>query len=107
MPLRQSLLGEIRQALGAAVLPSLTTATAASDLYEAYLFGLVLEAARTQGADVRLCCIRGGVPNPFIFRTSPGYLNSRRRNYGYAEIEFTSCPVLEAHLGVRVSGHSR
>src|SRR4051812_28193924 len=106
MPIRPTLLAEIQQALGSATVPSLTNASAVSDIYEAYLFSLVLQAARTEGADVTLACINGGVPSTFVFRTSPGYLNSQHRNYGYALIEFPGCPALEAHLGVRVSGHS-
>lgn len=106
MAVRPNLLAEIQQALGSSIIPSLTQSSAVSDLYEAYLFSLVLRAARTEGAVVTLACINGGVPNPFIFRTSPGYLNSDRHNYGYAVIRFAGCPTLEAHLGVRVSGHS-
>ena len=106
MPLRANLLAEVQQALGAAVVPSLTTSSHVNDVYEAYLFSLVIQAARVEGATVTLGCINGGMPNPFVFRTSPGYLNSRHRNYGYAVIDFTGCPALEAHLGVRVSGHS-
>ena len=106
MPIRPNLLADIQAALGPAIVPSLTTASAVNDLYEAYLFSLILRAARLQGALVTLTCISGGQPAPFVFRTSPGYLNSRRRNYGHAVIEFPDCPPLEAHLGVRISGHS-
>jgi hypothetical protein len=106
LAIRPNLLAEIQQAIGAATLPSLTVASAVNDLYEAYLFSLVLRAARVERATVRLACIGNGIPDPFVFRTSPGYLNSRRRNYGYAVVEFPGCPSLEAHLGVRVSGHS-
>ena len=77
-----------------------------SDIYEAYLFSLVLRAARIEDATVTLACIEGGTPNPFVIRTSPGYLNSHQRNYGFAVIHFPGCTALEAHLGVRVSGHS-
>ena len=106
LPIRANLLTEIKQALGAAVVPSLTSTAAVGDVYEAYLFSLVLRAARAEDATVTLACIQGGTPNPFVFRTSPGYLNSRHRNYGYAIIQLPGCPSLEAHLGVRVSGHS-
>jgi hypothetical protein len=92
--------------LGPAVTPSLTAQSAPSDLYEGYLFTLILDAARTEGAQVTLRAVGGGFPNPFVFRTSPGYLNSSRHNYGYAEIAFHQRPVLEAHVGVRVTGHS-
>ena len=106
MPIRANLLAEIKQALGAAVVPSLTATTAVDDIYEAYLFSLVIRAAQAEDATVTLACIQGGPPNPFVFRTSPGYLNSSHRNYGYAIIQLPGCPPLEAHLGVRVSGHS-
>jgi hypothetical protein len=106
MPVRPQLLDEIEQALGSAISPSLTTSSAVDDLYEAYLFSLVIRAAREEGGSVNYKCINGGSPNPFVFRTSPGYIGSRTHNYGYAEIEFPGCPILEAHVGVRVSGHS-
>src|SRR5260370_1322063 len=106
MPVREHLLAEIEQALGQAVRPSLTTASPAFDLYEAYLFSLVVAAARTEGGAVSYRSISGGLPNPFVFRTSPGYIGSIAHNYGYGEIEFAGCPRLEAHVGVRVSGHS-
>ena len=49
---------------------------------------------------------KAGRPISLFFRTSPGYLNSRRQNYSYAEIRFPRCPALEVHLGVRVAGQS-
>jgi hypothetical protein len=106
MPNRAAMLAEIQATLTAAVVPSLTTASSASDVYEAYLFSLVIEAARSEGATISYGCISGGPPNPFVFRTSPGYIASDEHNYGYAVIEFQNCPVLEAHVGVRVAGHS-
>jgi hypothetical protein len=106
MPVRAQLLVEIEQALGSAMRPSLTVGSAADDLYEAYLFTIVINAAREEGGEVSYRCINGGHPDPFVFRTSPGYIGSRNQNYGYAEIDFAGCPILEAHVGVRVSGHS-
>ncbi len=85
MPVRPAPLAEIQQTLGAAI-PSLTTASAANDLYEAYLFSLIIQAARSERASaIRFQCISGGQASPFVFRTSPGYLNSRRADYGYHE----------------------
>jgi hypothetical protein len=106
MPYRQNLLDDITAALGPALQPSLTDQSAADDLYEAYLFCLVIRAARAEGATVNYKCIAGGAPNPFVFRTSPGYIGSRQKNYAYAEIIFDNCPVLEVHVGVRVAGQS-
>ncbi len=106
LPIRPNLLAEIQAALGQAVLPSLTSSSAVHDLYEAYLFSLVLKAAETEGGAIELRSIQGSHPSPFVFRTSPGYINSNHRNYGYAVIRFPGCPDLEAHLGIRVSGRS-
>jgi len=106
MPIRAQLLTDIEQVLGSAVRPSLTSASAADDIYEAYLFSIVISAARLEGAAVRYLCVSGGRPDIFVFRTGPGHIGSRVHNYGYGEIEFAGCPVLEAHVGVRVSGHS-
>src|SRR5258708_2710287 len=103
MALRPTLLSEIQAALGPAVTASLTTQSAVSDLYEGYLFSLILDAARIERARVTLRAASGGIPNPFVFRTSPGYLNSTYQNYGYAEIAFPQCPVLEAHVSIRVA----
>jgi hypothetical protein len=50
MPLRPNLIADIQDALGQALVPSLTAASAATDLYEAYLFGVVIDAARAEGA---------------------------------------------------------
>ncbi len=87
MPVRPALLAEIQQTLGAAIIPSLTTASAANDLYEAYLFSLIIQAARSERASaIRFQCISGGQASPFVFRTSPGYLNSRRADYGYRKL---------------------
>ncbi len=106
MASKEQLLAEIEQALGSAIRPSLTTSSAADDLYEAYLFFLVISAAREEGGVITYRCINGAPPNPFVFRTSPGYIGSRSHNYGFAEIGFADCPALEVHIGVRVSGHS-
>jgi hypothetical protein len=107
MPLRPNLLADIQNALGQALTPSLTAASAATDLYEAYLFSVVIGAARAEGATGVTFRSRLQInPTVFIFRTSPGYLSSTAQDYGYAEIEFQGKPVLEAHLGVRVAGAS-
>jgi hypothetical protein len=107
MPLRPALLGDIQSALGSALIPSLTSASTANDLYEAYLFSIIIDAARAEGA-ARVDFRSRSQANPtvFVFRTSPGYLHSTTQDYGHAEIEFQGKPVIEAHLGVRIAGTS-
>ncbi len=107
MPVRSDLLADIQAILGSALPASLTSTSAANDLYEAYLFSLVCQAARDEGATVKFRSIMSINPIIFIFRTSPGYISSRYADYGYAIIDFTNKPTLEAHVGVRVSGASQ
>lgn len=107
MPITDDLLQEIAQTLDAGVKPSLTTASAASDLFEAYIFTLVVQAAEAEGASVNYRDVNGNSASTLIFRTSPGHLFSRTQAYGHAVITFSGKEPLEAHVGVRVSGKSR
>lgn len=106
MPLRPTLLNEIRAALGGSIAPDLKTASAASDIFEAYVFAQVLNAARAELASIEYKDVLGGTPAIFCFRTSPGYISSKERLYTHAVITFPGRPPLEAHLGIRVTGRS-
>jgi hypothetical protein len=64
----------------------------------------VIQAARREGATVTLHNIRQ--QNTFVFPTGPRSLFSQN-NYSYAQIRFTSCPPLEAHTNIYVSGRSQ
>lgn len=100
-----SLLSDIQRRLGS-LAPRLATPAAASDIFEAYIFSIVVEAARREHATIHLLDVHGRTPTTFIFRTSPGYIGSTTRDYGYARLEFPGKPPLEAHLSVRVAGQS-
>ncbi len=100
------LLSQIEQTLGSVVTSSLTRSSAGADLYEAYVFSLILEAAAIEGARVSFKNVDGTLPAVFTFRTSPGHLYSRTRLYSNAVVEFTDLPLLEAHTGVYLSGKS-
>jgi len=102
MPIRIPLLQEIQTSLGMAVTPSLTPHSAASDIYEAYILSLVLDAAKREGATISYQDVFGKVPTTFVFRTSPGHLFSRVHPYTHAVLTFPSKPSVEAHIGVRV-----
>ena len=112
MPLRPNLMAEIQSALTASITPNLTTASDGADLYEAYVWALVLEAAQSEGGVIAFKNIHGhtidGVTHTqFHFRTSPGAISSDRHAYAHAEIRFPDCPVLEAHVGIYVAGKSQ
>jgi len=100
------LLGEMAASLAIAVDPALASYAAVSDLFEAYVFTLLVRAAQTEGATVTYRSPNGSVATTFVFRTSPGYIWSTARPYTYAVLEFPQCEALEAHLGVRVAGKS-
>jgi hypothetical protein len=110
MPLRPGLLAEIGAVLGPAVAPNLTSATAASDLFEAYVWSMAVRAAIDEGAVVEFKDVFGAVASSsFHFRTSPGFIFSTAQSYTHAELSFPEKPQLEpleAHVGVRVSGKS-
>jgi len=103
--IRTDLITEIRTLIGR--LPTnLTSRSAIDNLYEVYLFTLVLKAARGEGAIIRIKDQSTNSPRSLYFRTSPGYITSQVRNYSFAEIEFAGKPLLEAHVSIRVSGKS-
>jgi hypothetical protein len=104
MSTADDLLRELRTHLGAAV--SYTTASQANDIYEGFLFSLVVATARKSGAMIRYEDVRGKRAHSLTFRTSPGRLYSTRRNYTHAVVEFGTAPPLEVHVGVKVEGSS-
>ncbi len=107
MPIRPDMWADISAALGAAASANLSATSAGSDLYECYVWALVLEAARREGASIRLLN-RAGLPaTSFWFRTSPSAIFSNAHDYCHAEIQFSGCATLEAHIGVFVSGKSK
>jgi hypothetical protein len=105
-PAEQQLLAQIRSAL-TPLPPSLTNSSRGSDLFEAYIFTLILQAARSEGATVSYETVFGAAPTQFYFRTSPGHIYSTRHPYTHAVIDFGRRPPLEAHLGILVSGRSQ
>ena len=106
LPPLPDLLNTINVALGN-IPSSLSSASEGSDVFEAYVFSLVLQAAVAEGATVTFRNRDGSTPGSAIFRTSPGHLYSTAQNYTYARIAFPNVPLLEAHTGVFISGKSR
>lgn len=99
------LLNQLRTHLGGAAI-SYTTASQANDIYEGFLFSLVVATARRSGAVISYENVHGTQVNSLIFRTSPGRLYSTRRAYTHAVVEFGTAPALEVHVGVKVVGNS-
>jgi hypothetical protein len=77
----------------------------ANDAYEVYVFTLVLEAARSEGATVEFRATSGTLnPSPLTFRTSPGSIFSASNDYSFAALEFPDGLSYEAHIGIYVEG---
>jgi hypothetical protein len=108
MTIRPGLLANIQNVLSAAITPSLTSGSRGDDLYEAYVWSVVIEAARNKGATVEFRTVSDrAVTKDFYFRTSPCEIWWNAREYCHAEISFPNCPLLEAHVGIYVSGRSK
>jgi hypothetical protein len=104
MPIRNNLLSDIENALGALSSSNLNSLSTIDNLYEVYLLTLILRAAINEGGTYSLRNINGG--SSLYFRTAPGYIASNAQNYTYSEISFPQKPVLEAHVGIRCTGPS-
>lgn len=106
MTINQNLLNQIRSALGNSINPNLTTRSKIFDLFEAYIFSFIIEAARSEpNVDIDYIDTNRNKATTFTFRTSPGQIF--RGLYTHAEITFERKRPLEAHVGVKVSGVSK
>lgn len=77
-----------------------------SDIFEAYIFGLVIRAAKEEGADISYQDVNGGNTTSLLFRNSPGVIYFRNKIYTHGVIQFSDKPILEAHVGIKVAGKS-
>jgi hypothetical protein len=101
----RNLLDEVRRLLRTRNV-SYTSASAAHDVYEAFVLSLIVGVAQRSGASVEFRTARGQPTTSLLFRTSPGLLHVTSPAYSHAVIEFLNVPPLEVHLGVRVQGKS-
>jgi hypothetical protein len=99
------LLGEISALVGAGSI-SYHSASAPADVYEGYIFSLIVNTAHRHGARVYYEDVHGARVSSLVFRTNPGQLYSDSPAYSHAVIEFAGAPALEVHLGVYVQGTS-
>jgi hypothetical protein len=106
MTTKQKLLNQVRSALKSSINPNLTTRSAIFDLFEAYIFSFLLEAAKSEpNVNIDYVNTDGTKATTFTFRTSPGQIF--KGQYTHAEITFQRKRPLEVHVGVRVSGISK
>lgn len=83
--------------------------TAGNDLYEAYLFGLVIEAASALRYDISFRNAAGAATNLHL-RRSPGRISNSGAPgpmFTHAELSVGARPPLELHTGVVIVGRSK
>ncbi|MFE3198485.1 hypothetical protein [Embleya sp. NPDC059237] len=101
----EDLLKEIRALLATGRI-SYQSASDIWDVYEGFIFSLVVATASRHGATVTYENVKGVRVKDLVFRTSPGQLYSDGAAYTHAVVRFDGAPPLEVHVGVRVQGTS-
>jgi hypothetical protein len=110
VPNSLSLLRSLRQRLSPSVSPGFGIEVQGGDLYEAYIFSLVVKAAINEGAvparggSVSYLDSKGTVAKTLKFRRSPGQIYAATQAYTHAVIEFSGKPPLEVHVGIKAIG---
>ncbi|MDT0307352.1 hypothetical protein RM780_10295 [Streptomyces sp. DSM 44917] len=99
------LVSEIKSLLAAGAV-SYDSASKPSDVYEGFIFSLIVATASRHGATVTYEDVYGAKADSLVFRTGPGHLYSNGQPFTHAVIEFDGAPALEVHLGVYVTGSS-
>lgn len=104
-----SLIAELPAALPTTMTATGPVPTAGNDLYEAYLFGLVLRAARLEGFAAAFANVDGPA-SELRLRRAPGRLPSGGlpgARFTHATLTCPPRPALELHTGVGVVGKSK
>ncbi len=101
------LLKEIQRLLTLSKTKGMSSSSKACDLFEVYTLGLILKAAKNEGATIEYEDVNGKPPTSLTFRTSPGQIYWKNKDYCHAIIQFPNKPSLEAHVGIYVSGRSK
>jgi len=100
------ILSQLPQLLGASIPPTASGPTTNGDIFEAYVFALVLEAAKREQAGILYETVDGPFQGVATFRTSPGHIWSDARSYTHAVLQFSGKALLEAHIGIYMEGRS-
>lgn len=74
--------------------------------YEAYIFGLCVEAVKRLGGIIEIRTVNGDTnPNPIVLRGAPGVIYSALQNFAYAYCELNG-KQFEIHIDVEFIGQS-
>ncbi len=106
-PTTIALITDINTALSRVLSSAYTTPAKAPDVYEAYIFSLVVQAAESVSKlPAQYKFGTGSMATDLVFRTSPGQIYKNLNTYTHAELPFAKAPTLEAHVGIYVTGRS-
>ena len=72
------------------------SASAISDVFEGYVWSVVLAAARSEGATIEFENVHEQSTQQLVFRTSPGFIYSKNADYSHTVIRF--CNRVTAYL---------
>lgn len=107
MTVREDLIAEIEGVISSAVSEGYEQPSETNDIYENYVWTLCLQAAERNSAAIRYETVKEEPASKLVFRTSPGAIYTATHDYTHAVLEFSDCPPLEIHVGVKITGKSR
>jgi hypothetical protein len=107
MSINSRLKQAISSLIGGVIDPGYASLRQTSELYERYVFEIILSAAKNEGASISFLNNFGNLPQSLLFRGSPGQIYATDKPYTHAIIEFIGKPLLEVHVGLRVQGVSQ
>jgi len=106
MILKNEIIKEIEKNLENALISSYKERSNASDVFEAFVLSIIIQAAIKEGAKcpIQWENINGAKTTNILFRRSPGYINSASPQYTHAILDFPGVDLLELHLGIYAIG---
>lgn len=93
---------EIKSKLGGSINPDFNEAIEQANIFDTYIFTILLKAIANEGATIYYNNILDETPKYLTFRKTAGKIHGNAHPYTYAVVEFPDKPALEVHLGVKV-----
>ncbi|MEZ2303236.1 MAG: hypothetical protein ACBR13_15865 [Microcoleus sp.] len=97
---------EIKSKLSLAINPDFNGALEQANIFDVYLFTILLKAIANEGATIYYNNVLDETPKYLTFRKTPGKIHGNTHPYTYAIVEFPDKPALEVHLAVKVQGRA-
>jgi len=97
---------DIKSKLSSSINPDFNGVTEQANIFDVYLFTILLKALANEGATIYYNNILDETPKYLTFRKTAGKIHGNAHPYTYAVVEFADKPPLEVHLGVKVQGRA-